>query len=92
MKKVFSQCLLLLGSCSALNTEISGNYMDYLARFGKSYSSVEEFQQREIYFYKLDAWINEYNSDPTMSAQVGHNLFSDWSPAERTRLYGQGSF
>ena len=85
-----AQILVLFGSsCLAIKSAISGGYMQYLARFGKSYSSIEEFREREAYYYKLDAWIEEFNSDPEATSTVGHNLFSDWSPEERKTLYSQ---
>ena len=53
--------------------------MGYLAKQGKSYQSLDEFNARHANFLAIDTWIKDYNSDPEMTAVMAHNKFSDWS-------------
>ena len=64
--------------------------MGYLAKQGKSYQSLDEFNARHANFIAIDAWIKDYNSDSEMTAVMAHNKFSDWSDDERARIGGNG--
>ena len=64
--------------------------MGYLAKQGKSYQSLDEFNARHANFLAIDTWIKDYNSDPEMTAVMAHNKFSDWSDEERARIGGNG--
>ena len=57
-------------------------YMEYMSRFGKSYSSIEEFNFRLSHFTELNEKINEHNEKADQGEfnfWVGHNKMTDWS-------------
>jgi len=58
-----------------------------MAKFGKSYNDLEEFNLRAAMFAKFDAEIKEINARETTSVH-GHNFLSDWTAEEKTRLMG----
>lgn len=68
-------------------TETEFKYIQYISKFGKSYSDVTEFNMRASLFQKHDAVIEELNTTQTTSVH-GHNFLSDWTAAEKTRLLG----
>ena len=90
MKKSLLCIMAVLGISSAFETASMHNYMNYLAKMSKSYSSLEELEKRLDNYVKIDVWIKEFNSNPEMSAKMGHNMFSDWSDLERASLFGNG--
>ena len=83
--------LLSLANCKSdktLSAQIDEalRYVDHLARYGKEYKSCAEFDQRMDRFVEVDARINEWNSNPERTHNIGHNKFSDWHPEEITAL------
>jgi cathepsin L len=75
------------GVASALSTtELS--YMNYLANFGKTMNSVEEFATRMEYFDTTNQFIEEHNSTGA-TWTAGHNQFSDMSRAEYKSMLGK---
>ena len=58
--------------------------MQYLSKHNKSYPSLDEFNQRLQNFARVDAFIEEWNSNEENSSKVGHNYFSDLSDEERS--------
>ena len=62
-------------------------FIQFLSKFSKSYSTVEEFNERAFLFKKHDAEIEQLNATQTTSVH-GHNFLSDWTAAEKTRLLG----
>lgn len=75
----------LLAVVNAVDTN-TYKYMQYLSKFGKSHSTMEEFNMRLANFIEIDAKIEEWNSDATNTSSVGHNFFSDWTAEEKLRL------
>jgi len=75
--------LALAGAASAmpLNT-IEHKFMIYLTEFGKSYSSLDEFNLRLGNFMRNHKTIEEHNADVTQTFQLGHNHMSDWTQEE----------
>ncbi len=61
-------------------------YIEYMSKFGKSHATIQEFNMRLENFLETDTFIQEWNSDPSNTAVVGHNLFSDWTTEEKSRL------
>ena len=62
-------------------------FMKYVAKWNKSYATVEEFKHRLAQYMRLDAFIEEVNapgSDYTHTA--AHNKFSDYTEAEYERM------
>ena len=83
--KAFAAALAAVASAIDV-TELK--YMQYLAQFGKNMGSVEEFNQRLVYFGVLDKYIEEHNAEGH-SYTLGHNQFSDWSRTEYTQMLGK---
>ena len=63
-------------------------YMNYIANFGKTVNSVEEFAKRVDYFDMTNQFIEEHNSSNS-TWTAGHNQFSDWSRAEYKKMLGK---
>ena len=72
-------------------------YMAYLAKYGKSYNHVEEFNQRIAFWKRTDAFITDWSDNhiskhsdwsPNLkhTHTVAHNKFSDWSDIEMKAL------
>ena len=77
---------LTFGAASALHT-VELKYMNYLAQFGKTMNSLEEFDTRLELFTATDLDIAEINAgNNTWTA--GHNQFSDWSEEEYKGMLG----
>jgi len=53
-------------------------FADYVAKFGKAYSTSAEFNQRAVRFAEVDRTITEWNSNPSRTHSLAHNKFSDW--------------
>ena len=83
--KAFAAALAAVASAIDV-TELK--YMQYLAQFGKNMGSVEEFNQRLVYFSVLDKYIEEHNAEGH-NYTLGHNQFSDWSRTEYTQMLGK---
>ena len=80
--------LALAGAVSAqYNSAADVNFMNYLARFGKSYGTIEEYLFRMELYLANEAKIISINREAT-SYQVGLNKFSDWTDFEFERLNG----
>jgi cathepsin L len=62
-------------------------FVNYMAKFGKSYETLEEFQMRAALFQKWDQEIKQINANEYTSTH-GHNHLSDWTAEEKTRLLG----
>jgi len=73
---------------AAAITQNDIKFMDYLAKHGKDYNTIEEFNLRAALFAKKDAIIAKINANPKHTFRVGHNLFSDWTDAELERING----
>lgn len=57
-------------------------FATHLAKFGKTYLSVEDYAIRKGIFLKVDAFVREHNqayADGTETFTVGHNQFSTWT-------------
>ena len=62
-------------------------YMQYVAEYGKSYETIDEFYSRMSLFMKTDSLINEHNANEN-SFKLGHNKFSDFTDYERKQILG----
>ena len=74
---------------SAAHSAIDSQYLaftNYLSEHGKSYATLEEFNERLALFTARDTLINEWNSRTDVTSTLGHNFLSDWTPAEINRL------
>jgi KDEL-tailed cysteine endopeptidase len=61
-------------------------FIRYVAKFGKSYGTKEEFAFRSEIFKKNLARIAEENSKNENTFTVGINKFADWTPTEFKRV------
>jgi C1A family cysteine protease len=55
--------------------------MQYVAKFGKNYANIEEFEQRLEVFTEKHTFIQAHDVEATGYA-LAHNQFSDWTQAE----------
>jgi len=68
--------LALAGVASAI-THNDIKFMDYLAKHGKDYNTIEEFNLRAAIFAMKDAALAKINANPENTFTVGHNFTSD---------------
>jgi C1A family cysteine protease len=61
-------------------------YLKYVAKYGKSYGTKEEFEFRGDVFKNTLAALAEVNSQNDNTFRVGINKFADWTPAEYKRM------
>lgn len=80
--------LTIFGVTQAFST-YTQSFMQYLAKQGKSYNSIEEFNMRLENFIASDKFIQEFNSQPNKTVIVGHNFLSDWTQAEKDVITGK---
>ena len=62
------------------------DFLAHMAKYGKSYDYYNEFEPRAKRFAEVDTAINEWNSNPDRTHNLGHNQFSDWYPEEYRAL------
>ena len=77
-------CTALLG-CAMAISEIESTFLGYLTQYGKSYSTVEEYDARLRNFAVHHQFIQEHNKEGH-AYKVGHNKFSDWTDEEYKAL------
>ena len=63
------------------------NYMNYIAQFGKTMNSVDEFDARLELYTATDLDIKKINSEQS-DWVAGHNQFSDWTHEEYKKILG----
>ena len=73
-------------SVSVFTAQDKSNYMSYLAKQGKNYKSLAEFEIRMQNWKVADDFIKSY---PPSSFTLSHNKFSDLSEIEKKRLLGR---
>jgi hypothetical protein len=66
-------------------------FANYMVKYGKSYTTAEEFALRKQNFMKSDRTIRKWNSNELKTHRLGHNKFSDWSEEEYQRIRPIGS-
>ena len=66
-------------------------YMQYVAKYGKSYLTTEEFAARQSLYAETNAMIMAHNETES-SFKLGHNAFSDFTEHERSQLTGAMSY
>lgn len=79
---------LIASAATALNPA-GFKFMQYLAKHGKNYGTIEEFNLRLENFAKVDAFIEEWNSNKELTSNVGHNFLSDWTDDEKKIFHGE---
>jgi len=79
--------LALAGVATAI-TQNDIKFMDHLAKQGKGYNTIEEFNLRSALFAKKDAALAKINANPENTFTVGHNMFSDLTDEELKKMRG----
>ena len=69
-------------------TKGSLDFANYLAKYGKSYGTKQEFQFRFEQYQKNLAQVNQLNSQNGNTFVLGANKFTDYTPAEYKKLLG----
>ena len=92
LSKTICMAAALLATTQAIS-EDELHYASYIAKFGKHYSTVDEFRQRQHHFMQTSDMIHAHNSQHSRSHDragflLGHNQFSDMTPAEKQGLFG----
>lgn len=85
--KIFFCFALTAAVSSFLIKDYDHRFLEYLAEHGKSYDTMEEYELRKEQFTRTHSFIIAHNSDTTRTFKLGHNHMSDWTEAERSRLY-----
>jgi hypothetical protein len=67
-------------------TEDEMEYIRYVSKFGKAYSSVEEYGRRALIYIQNKAKIVEANARNGVTYKLGFNKFSDWTKEEYRNL------
>ena len=68
-------------------TDAEFQFINYVAKFGKSYATVEEYNARLAIFVQKNAEINRINAEQS-SFKLGLNKFTDYTDAEYKKLLG----
>jgi hypothetical protein len=72
-----------------LTQEEDVRFNNYLAMYGKSYGTKEEFEFRKEQFLQNLAMYQEVTSQNDVTFSLGINKFADWTEAEFKRLLGK---
>lgn len=62
-------------------------YIQYIAKYRKTYATKEEYQKRLSHFTEANKFIQAHNAQ-NGSFTLAHNHMSDWTPYERKQLNG----
>ena len=67
-----------------MNKKVLGlaRFSEYASAYGKTYSTIDEWERRAEIFMENDRLIREWNLSGESSTVLGHNKFSDWEDHE----------
>jgi hypothetical protein len=85
--KTFASAALAALVAAAPMTEMEYKFINYVAKFGKSYATTEEYAFRMNIFAEKDAELNVINAEQN-SYVLAHNKFSDYTETEYKKLLG----
>ena len=85
--KTFAVALLACFTAAVPMTDIEYKFINYVAKYGKTYATVEEYQARLLIFINTENYINKINSEGNTHV-AGHNNFSDWTEFEYSKMLG----
>lgn len=83
----FALASALLASAALAIEAQDIDFINFVAKHGKSYKSLEEYAKRAELFKNTVHFINEHNA-VERTYKLGVNLFSDWTDAEYSKLLG----
>jgi len=63
-------------------SETESAFLGFITQYGKSYSSLAEYEHRFMQFARSHAAIVEHNTDAEARFTLGHNQMSDWTEEE----------
>ena len=63
-------------------------FIEYLAKFGKSYADLSEYEMRKAIFEETLKNVTEHNAQDNHTWQMGLNQFSDMPPHEISKYKG----
>ena len=78
----------ICGLSAALMSSDDYAFMNYIAKHGKVYETVEEYGFRLNEWRKADRYIQLHNNEMNATWTLSHNHLSDWTHAERKSLNG----
>ena len=78
----------ICGLSTALMSSDDYAFMNYIAKHGKVYETVEEYGFRMNEWRKADRFIQLHNNEMNATWTLAHNHLSDWTHAERKSLNG----
>ena len=78
----------ICGLSAALMSSDDYAFMNYIAKHGKVYETVEEYGFRMNEWRKADRYIQLHNNEMNATWTLSHNHLSDWTHAERKSLNG----
>jgi C1A family cysteine protease len=87
MKFAAATAMLALAANALENREMSFKFVNYIAQFGKSYPTMEEFNLRFERFVKTVELIEDKNASQD-SYTLGINKFSDYTWEEYNKMLG----
>ena len=86
MRSLIATAVAAVASATIMD-EVEFSFIQFIAKYGKSYSSRTEFNERLANFKETDTEIKKLNAEQTRTRH-GHNKFSDWSRSEYEQLLG----
>ena len=69
-------------------TQEEREFVNYVALYGKSYGTKEEYEFRANLFKQTMEFVKRENEKKENTFTVGINKFADWTPTEVKRLMG----
>lgn len=86
MRSFAAVALAAVAQAKVLSTN-DFNFVNYISKFGKQYSTLEEYNLRYNRYMDIDAQIKHFNETERSSVH-GHNHLSDWTHEEKVKLTG----
>ena len=86
--KAFVGALLAAAASAEVMSTLDYDFMHFISKFNKKYSTIEEYKMRIVEFAKNDEFIKEANSRRGRSYKAGHNKFSDFTDEEYKAMLG----
>ena len=70
---------------TAATSEIESAFLGYITKFGKSYSTMAEYEMRLSNFAQKHSYIQAHNAEES-DYKLGHNKMSDWTEEEYNNI------
>ena len=78
--------LAILAASATAMSEIESAFLGFITQYGKSYKSMEEYEQRLRNFAVTHAQIQQHSQEEGHTYTVAHNAMSDWSEEEWAKI------